>query len=188
MQTTGAGISAETLARLFDAGVTMFSLSVSSFDENRNAAIIHAPVPIPLRALTKDIKDRGINLRLSLNLCDGFADVLPQDFFAKASALGADQVTFRELYSSGGDTEKDRWIRTHKLEGMAQEIAAYVKRYGAPLELLPFGFQKYDVGGLGTVVDTDCMAKTVTADYKYLILREDCKLYSRWDTKASLIF
>lgn len=49
--------------------------------------------------------------------------------------------------------------------------------------------------GLSVVLDDDCMGKRdCTADgnteenYKYLILRPDCKLYSAWDDPASLIF
>lgn len=50
------------------------------------------------------------------------------------------------------------------------------------------------------LIDDDCMAKNgerrvfgeppMSRDesYKYLILRPDCKLYSQWDDKASLIF
>ena len=32
------------------------------------------------------------------------------------------------------------------------------------------------------------MAKTPKREYKYLILRPNCKLYSQWDDPASLIF
>lgn len=41
-----------------------------------------------------------------------------------------------------------------------------------------------------TVVDTDCMSKAEqeSETYKYLILQPDCKLYSQWDDKASIIF
>lgn len=40
------------------------------------------------------------------------------------------------------------------------------------------------------VIDADCMDKSekLDEDYKYLILQPDCKLYSQWDDKSSLIF
>ena len=44
--------------------------------------------------------------------------------------------------------------------------------------------------GISTVLDDDCMSKNNTNDgvIRYLILREDGKLYSQWDDKGSLIF
>ena len=47
----------------------------------------------------------------------------------------------------------------------------------------------YDIEEMSMVVDDDCMSENVDKDtYKYLVLRENCKLYSHWETKASLIF
>jgi hypothetical protein len=56
------------------------------------------------------------------------------------------------------------------------------------LETLPFGASKYSRYGIGLVVDEDCMATEAKDVYKYLILREDGHLYSRWNDKGSLIF
>ena len=48
------------------------------------------------------------------------------------------------------------------------------------------------MNGISTVVDDNCMddaTKREESDsYKYLILRPNCKLYSHWDDKGSLIF
>jgi len=41
---------------------------------------------------------------------------------------------------------------------------------------------------MSTVVDDDCMSKETTKALKYVILRENGKLYSQWDDKGSLIF
>ena len=63
-----------------------------------------------------------------------------------------------------------------------------VKDYGTPLELLPLGARKYSYMGISTVLDDDCMSKEENQVIRYLILRENCKLYTKWDDKASLLF
>ena len=56
------------------------------------------------------------------------------------------------------------------------------------LERLPFGALRYSVDGISTVVDDDCMNQEVKDTLKYLILRPDCKLYTKWDDAGSLLF
>lgn len=55
---------------------------------------------------------------------------------------------------------------------------------------IPHGAIKYSVDGMCIVIDVDCMdkAEKTEEDYKYLILRPNCKLYSQWDDPSSLIF
>ncbi len=33
-----------------------------------------------------------------------------------------------------------------------------------------------------------CVSKKVDGTIRYLILREDCKLYTKWDDKGSILF
>ena len=48
---------------------------------------------------------------------------------------------------------------------------------------------RYDYQGFSTVIDEDSMAQEEHKDsIKYLILRPDGHLYSKWDSKVSLIF
>jgi len=47
---------------------------------------------------------------------------------------------------------------------------------------------KYSVDGMSTVLDEDCMNTEAKEELKYVILRPNCKLYSKWDDTASLIF
>jgi hypothetical protein len=64
-----------------------------------------------------------------------------------------------------------------------------VEHNSTKLERLPFRAFKYDVNGISTVIDDDCMATDFNNEsLRYLILRENCKLYSKWDTKGSLVF
>ena len=68
------------------------------------------------------------------------------------------------------------------------EINDYIKNCGTELDILPFGAIRYDVEGISAVLDQDCMATEVKRELKYLILREDGKLYSRWNSRASILF
>ena len=109
--------------------------------------------------------------------------------FHTAHYLGADQMTFRVLYTSDEDTPQSRWIKEHGAPPEVKEVVErYVKAHGKPIDILPYRAIKYSVDGISTVIDADCMNKAGTEDNKYYILRPDCHLYSQWDDPASLIF
>lgn len=195
MQTTGAGIDQNYLRFLRNhVGVDTISLSISSFDDYINNLIIGTPsnMQINLKSLCGEIKRYDFNLRLSINLSnENFlkTPVHAKDYFETAHNLGADQITFRVLYTSGKDTEQDKWIEENNIHSeVYQEIEKYVLDNGRRLEVLPYGQVRYSVDGMSTVIDNDCMSTEAKEDMKYLILQPDCHLYSKWDDKASLVF
>ena len=181
---TGNTTKGEQLLRFLrnHVGVSTISLSLSSLCDAENEGIVQPPdgKSIDISRLCKNIKRYGFNLRLSLNITCSFDRWVPSNVFREAANLGADQITIRKLYGNCGGYKAN--------PELVGKYAEYVLENGKPLELLPFGHQKYSVYGMGTVVDTDCMATEPSRDIKYLILRPDCKLYSRWDDKGSLIF
>ena len=65
-----------------------------------------------------------------------------------------------------------------------------IKRKGKYLDTLEYGADRYDFRGFSVVVDEDSMAQSdkKKESVKYLILRPDGHLYTKWDTKASLLF
>ena len=64
-----------------------------------------------------------------------------------------------------------------------------IKHKGSKSYVLPFGASVYIYKDMSIVIDDDCMAQHAEKDIvKYLILRPNGKLYSRWDTPGSLIF
>jgi len=68
-------------------------------------------------------------------------------------------------------------------------LVKYVEEKGKFIGYLPFGPKIYDIDEMSVVVDSDCMAEEVHKNtFKYLVLRENCRLYTRWDSKASLLF
>lgn len=197
MQTTGVLLDESYLRFLRNhVGVSTISISLSAFDDNINAEY-NGTLPqlkVDLHKLCALIRKYDFNLRLSINMTDYFTGKSPQEIltFARQELL-ADQVTFRVLYTSTGSDEaqtpQDKWIGEH---GASPETVAAIKKYvteqGRALEILEFGAVKYSVMGMSTVIDDDCMSTVPKDSLKYVILQPNCKLYSKWDDPASLIF
>lgn len=194
MQTTGVLLDQNYLDFLRNyVGVSTISISMASFSDAVNSYYCSLAKPVHLRELCATIKDMGFNLRLSVNLTDSFYDSYafhPNTFFEDARDLFIpDQMTLRVLYNDGSDRPQAQWVRKHALpEEVVEDMIDFVREHGSPLEKLPYGRQKYSLYGMSLVIDDDCMSKTATEDYKYLILQPNCHLYSRWDDMASLIF
>lgn len=195
IQTTGVMLDEEYLAFLRDkVGVNVISLSVSSFDDEVNHSIIQSPHAqdddFLLIPLCKKIKEMGFTLRLSLNLNRWFENSFASPYrlfeYVK-NVYNADQVTCRVLYADGM-TPQAEWVRNNSVSNSFVKEIDNCIRSCRKLERLPHGLQKYDVMGMSVIIDADSMAQEDSDSYKYLILREDCKLYSKWDTPASLIF
>jgi hypothetical protein len=190
LQTVGNLLDRDKLYFLrHHVGVTTISLSISDiWDYYNNAEIIGTPM-FDLRQLCKDIKKYGFNLRLSLNMLN---TVMPEiksvaAFFVEATKLGADQLTLRKMYIDDNSKE-GTWTSKNKL---SPEKWLRVKNYVQILNVidrLEYGREKRMFAGMSVVLDDDCMAQETSEVAKYLILRPNAKLYSRWDTKASLIF
>lgn len=194
MQTTGMGLDRNYLRFLRNhVGVNLISLSISSFVDEINWDIMRTPINHKtfIKSLAKDIKEYDFNLRLSLNLTNEFDSLTPDEIFTKCKRLNADQVTFRVLYSSNSKTDEDKWVKENKASKKTiKNIKKFIKKEGKLIGTLPYGAKKYSVYGMSVVMDEDCMAKKnfEEENYKYLVLKPDCKLYSQWDDPASLIF
>jgi molybdenum cofactor biosynthesis enzyme MoaA len=193
LQTSGVGLL-DAIEKYSDwfADISTISLSVVDiFSSSKNAAAMQMPAVgwIEIDFVIAKLKEMGFNVRLSINLIDLYNHYSVEQIFQRLRKLGVDQVTFRKLYKSGEDTKQDKWIENHTADSITLDrIVLYIKDYGHELERLPFGAMKYSVHGISTVVDDDCMAKEVKDVMKYLIIREDGKLYTKWDDKGSLIF
>jgi MoaA/NifB/PqqE/SkfB family radical SAM enzyme len=190
MQTTGVMLDDAFLRHLRNhVGVTTISLSISSFDSEENSVIVGMlnKLAVNIPWLCGEIKRYDFNLRLSINMTNKF-EQNPEEIFRMSKSLGADQVTFRKLYTSG-DNDQSRWIESNRLSDTSYNaLKSYIMENGRKLEVLPYGAIKYSIHGMGTVMDDDCMAQEVKDSYKYLILRPNAKLYTKWDDPASLLF
>lgn len=192
MQTTGVLLDEPYLRFLRNhVGVNTISLSLSALHDETNRRYNGTPEfrAVEIGKLCAAIKKYDFNLRLSLNLTDTFENYTADEIFLDAMLLGADQITFRVLYSSQSGTPQDEWIDVHRCDDEhVQQIRDYIKSRGRLLEILEFGAKRYSVDGMSVVLDDDCMSTEPKASLKYLILRPDCKLYSHWDDPASLVF
>lgn len=202
IQTTGAFLNWDYLEFLHNFGVTTIALSTFNLWYNKlNREIEHnADKKLDINYLCSDIKLLGMNLRLCINVTDycGFDEITcdndvhrtVEGIFLVCKRLGADQVTFRKMWSNKGTPEAD-WIDTHTIwsDKILDRVKSLVTEEGKSLGKLPYGATKYDMYGFSIVIDTDSMAKDVdNSATKYYIIRENGKLYDSWDSPASLIF
>lgn len=198
VQTTGVLLDSDKLLKLRKFGVTTISFSISNiFDNDRNLELIGCNEKLRFNVFEtiKIVKKLGFNLRLSLNLVNDYDTPTMKETYKmlknvvdRCKELGADQVTFRKLYKSELNNEIDIWIESNASKSFYDELVKYVKNYGKFLGVLPFGPSAYNVEEMSMVVDSDCMSEEAKDTYKYLILRENAKLYFRWETKSSLVF
>lgn len=198
MQTTGAFIDEDFLDFFKNSvGVTTIAVSIACLDDDeKNREMIRTKdKALSLSVFCEEIKKRNINLRLCLNMNDEVLlhhDYTPESVTKLCEALGADQITFRALWSPDADTEQGEWISRHvtsKTYDFIEELKADVKAQGKYLDTLEYGADRYDYHGFSVVVDEDSMSQEENKNaVKYLILRPNGHLYSKWDSKASLIF
>ena len=195
IQTSGVTLDEEKLRWLRNTiGVSTISLSISDvFSSAGNANYNRTPekLIVDIDALCAEIKRYDFNLRLSLNMTDVYNGRPAQEIFDRCKQLGANQITFRVLYTSPHEDPHgiDAWIREHRcVDTHIEEIKSCVREYGHVLERLPFGALRYSVNGMSVVVDDDCMSTEDKNEVKYLILQPNCKLYTKWDDEGSILF
>lgn len=205
MQCTGALIDKDYLTFLHrHVGITTLALSLFSLDDEENMRIIKPPKDVKINAqeIAGLVHEAGINLRICINLTSHFdryvgnANELfgsPENLFAVMKQLyKADQVTLRVLVKGNPENEFEtsKWIKENAADvRTAQALYDYITRKGTLIGLLPHGVCKYDVAGISVVMDNASMYREQKVDdYKYLILRPDCRLYASWDKAGSMIF
>lgn len=180
-------------------GVSVLSLSLSSFDDEKNAEIVGMPKnkKVNIAEVCSIAKEYDFTLRLSLNMSQEMLKSTGKRYypnmisimFSKAKALGADQITFRKFYTDG-DNEQSQWINENAVsDEFFEMLHGYVKDNGRLIGTLPYGYNQYSVNGISVVIDEDCMneAKAEKETSKYFVIRPDCKLYDGWN-KEDIIF
>lgn len=206
IQTTGALLDYDYIQFLKKFGVTTVAVSTFNIEDDVINREIEesADEHLNLETLCQRITSTGMTLRLCLNVTDYIsADIKaienPNEFdfiseidklLERCEALGANQVTFRKMWSANNTTEAD-WIHQNCKfdEYVIKTVNESVTKHGTLINKLPYGAARYDFRGFSIVVDTDSMAKdTDNAATKYYIIREDGKMYSSWDSKASIVF
>ena len=180
-------------------GVSVFSFSLSSFDNDINAYIVAMPknMRVNIQEVCENVKEYDFTLRLSLNMSKEMLESVGgtanyenvEKIFNKAKSLGADQVTFRKFYTDG-DNSQSKWIAENTVpDEFFKMLHEYVKHEGRLIGTLPYGYNQYSVNGISVVIDEDCMneGKAQKEASKYFVIRPDCKLYDGWN-KEDIIF
>jgi hypothetical protein len=190
---------------LKELGVNTISLSVSDiFEDANNLKIIgvtNKKLEFYMNELIPFLKNDGFNIRLSINMLKKYDSFFPEEIIRRCKFLGADQITFRKMYSDNDISEQSKWVYENKCsDRILEEIKVYIQGkvfekvggflpgFGKFLYKLPFGASVYSIDGMSTVIDDDCMSKENNESLKYCILRENGKLYAQWDDEGSLIF
>ena len=205
MQTSGAYIDDGMLNFLKNTvGVTTIAISVACISNpEKNIELIQTPDKnLNISKLAESIKAKNMNLRICLNMNDHMLDgcnsmedpeEAVKDIISRCKYLNADQITCRALWTSEDGTSQAEWINqnvTSLTHDVIKEFKKQAKEDGKYLDTLEYGADRYDFKGFSTVIDEDSMAQSQEKkdSVKYLILRPNGKLYSKWDSKASLIF
>lgn len=203
MQTTGLFLNYNNdyvrFLRNF-VGVNTVAISVNALDDVRNNEILghsESVSNVKLGSLCDLLKAYDFNIRICINLSDELNcidklfddDKLESFFMTIKTKFHADQMTFRKLYASNDDTEQSAWISSHMLSETANmKLKSALDMYQVIGKTL-YGMNIRDCEGISVIYDNDYMGKKPFNDvHKYYILRPNCKLYSSWDTAASLVF
>lgn len=192
IQTSGVGLDEEKLRWIRNTiRVSTVSLSLSSiFDSNRNADYNGTPttLKVDIDNLCAEIKRYDFNLRISVNMTDALECQSGKEIFQRLSELGANLVTFRKLFAEG-NTEQAEWVHQHRSSVKTEEVIGdYIEKCGVAIGVLPTGGTRYSVDKMSVVIDGDCMSRDTSDTIRYLILRQNCKLYTRWDDAGSILF
>jgi MoaA/NifB/PqqE/SkfB family radical SAM enzyme len=184
LQSSGVMLTDENLKFLKDVvGVNLISLSVTDLmsDPNNLEIIgVHPKLSFKLEDISKRIKASGLTLRYSINLIKAYDNYNLEDMFNYMKNNGVSQVTFRILYSSGSGGDIDNWIGQNAVsKDFIDKMYHYVTTEGELIGKIP---TRYLVKGMSVVVDDDCMAKNPIQQFRYLIIRPDGNIYTKWDT------
>jgi len=188
IQTSGALLNDANLDFLKNVvGVNLISLSVSNiFDDVSNVEIIGMKPKLRFKIvdLCHKIKSKGFMLRISLNLISVYNKFKPKDVIEKLQETKTDQATFRILWAGKENNQISNWIRNNKVaQKFVDELIEYCSDNGKRISTQLYMFQ---IGNMSVVIDDDCMSEQESEVIRYLILRSDCNIYTKWDSKASL--
>lgn len=193
LQTSGININENTIPVLMKAGVKTVSLSVSSLDSRENRECNNPNergYAVNIDEVCDSIKSNGMNLRVSINLNKMVEEMSFPEIFHRLVELGANQVVFRKLYSSGDpELEQNKWIKENTVsDDYLAKLSNYITTRGVVIDKNFLGIPRYGINGISTVLDEDCMSQEIADNYRYLILKPDCHLYTKWQEPASLLF
>lgn len=194
LQTTGVYLNGLAMEFLRDhVGVSTISLSIATLEKYKHFKLISAPLTeeLDIEHLSLLVKSFYMKLRLSINLTKSIENQYPDyDILLEdcRKIYSADQITFRVLKGTG-DSPQAQWVKENKASNRyVQELGEFLSDYGRPLPSLDYGATPLAINDMSVVLDDDCQDERIGDDIRYLILRPDCHLYSKWDDRGSIVF
>lgn len=195
MQTTGAFIDLDMLMFLKSLGVQTMAISMFCLDDDEvNRDITRtSDKNLNIRELCKNIKTAGMNLRVCINMTDHILvheEINADNLFRICEELGANQVTVRKMWAPDDSTEQGAYIRDNCKEShkYIDEINDLIVEKGTYLNTLEYGAKRYAYKGFSTVIDRDPQSTEINDGIKYYVIRQNGKMYSDWNSPASLVF
>ena len=197
LQTNGLLLARDDtyLDELDELHLNTVALSVASVSAPRSAELMS--VEMDYFALARQVSERGMLCRISLNLVDEDSDFLKAnlaDYVDELRACGVKQFTLRQLGipEKFDETEKAlakvEWVKD-KAMGLSdvEVLRDEIRMKGHLLRTLSYGASVYDYRGLSTCIAT-CMTETTREDeIRSLILQPDGHLYDSWNYKGSCL-
>lgn len=195
MQTTGAFIDMDMLVFLKSLGLQTMAISMFCLDDDEvNKDITRtSDKNLNIRELCKNIKAAGLNLRVCINMTDHILvhkEINADNIFAICEELGANQVTIRKMWAPDDSTKQGAYIRDNCKESQKyiDEINSLITKKGTYLNTLEYGAKRYAYKGFSTVIDNDPQSTEINDGIKYYVIRQNGKMYSDWNSPASLVF
>ena len=193
LQTSGVNLDIDSVNCLIRSGVKTISISLSSLDSKINYECNNpnnSRYFVDIEKVSKLIKSSHLNLRFSLNMTKHFEEYSYDRIFSILNDLNVDQVIFRKLYTSGDDElPQNRWIKENRASSEYMDgLKEYIKKNGKIIDKNFLNVPRYSIQNISTILDEDCMSQEIADNYRYLIIKEDCHIYTKWQEPASLLF
>jgi hypothetical protein len=175
LQTTGVLMTDDNLKILKDINLKVVSLSVFdiiNYQNNLNIIDVKNKLLFHLPTICKKIKDNGFILRISINLIKEYDKYTMEEIFNAVKELGADQLTFKNLWCTDDENPINKWIKINKAsDNILDKISDYLDNNGDKISR-----NNYNYNGISIKLVDNCMMGN------YLIIRSDGRLYDSWES------
>lgn len=178
----------------YDHGMTTIAVSIVGHDPEKNRRIYlpYKKSYIDLPDLIRFLHEKGISVRLTCMLADGFiaSSKSAEELIAFAKENKVEQMTIRPVRKpeDSRDPAAEKWTDNHYIkEEQLADIQNYLAKNGTKLMELMHGAIVYDVGGQNVCL-SDCLTlDPSTEDIRQLIFFPDGHLRYDWQYAGAIL-
>jgi len=188
------------LKDLVEAGLTMITFSIASFNPDQNVAFMGENArKMDYHRLISEAKDLGLKVRCSLLLTKVSVQTIDEiiDYIRTAKEYGAHQVVIRELWVSDVEVENQTDVWHWNIKNKVP-LNAFIEdfwtchhdnhRHGIKyIWPLPWGTPIFDVSGMN-VTFSRCEESLNGATLKSIVHKIDGHGYRDWDHEGSILY